>query len=372
MFAMIFIMKRRDFLIRSAALMAAPFSKAAYASKAKLDAKNIPFSGFKGFNLLEKFWLDHNAPFSEADFEMMAEWGFNFARLPMSYWTWGDPKDWNYFDEKVLKEIDQVVDWGRQYGIHININFHRAPGYCVNDGHLEPYQLFEHQRAVDAARKHWMVFADRYKGIPNDRVTFDLLNEPKDIPVDIHNPVMSQIIEGIRSVDPDRTIVIDGLRYGRDPVYGLDFPNMVQSTRGYDPFPLTHYKAEWVDSESWPKPKWPYVDDSGKTWGRQEIWEDRIVPWQKLEKTGTQVHVGEWGVYKFTPHDAALGFFEANLANWRKAKWGWSLWNLRGSFGVLDSQREDVKYEKFKGYLLDRKMLEVLLEDIELAKIEKG
>jgi len=36
------------------------------------------------------------------------------------------------------------------------------------------------------------------------------------------------------------------------------------------------------------------------------------------------------------------------------------LWNLRGSFGVLDSERTDVDYENFKGHKLDRKMLELL------------
>ncbi len=48
------------------------------------------------------------------------------------------------------------------------------------------------------------------------------------------------------------------------------------------------------------------------------------------------------------------------LDNWKKAGWGWALWNLRGSFGVMDSGRKDVSYEDFKGRKLDRAMLEVL------------
>jgi endoglucanase len=38
------------------------------------------------------------------------------------------------------------------------------------------------------------------------------------------------------------------------------------------------------------------------------------------------------------------------------------MWNLRGGFGVLDSDRADVKYEDFRGHKLDRKMLELLLQ----------
>jgi endoglucanase len=36
------------------------------------------------------------------------------------------------------------------------------------------------------------------------------------------------------------------------------------------------------------------------------------------------------------------------------------MWNLRGDFGVLDSGRQDVTYEDFKGHKLDRKMLELV------------
>jgi len=36
------------------------------------------------------------------------------------------------------------------------------------------------------------------------------------------------------------------------------------------------------------------------------------------------------------------------------------MWNLRGAFGVLDSERQDVEYEDFKGHMLDRKMLELI------------
>jgi endoglucanase len=40
---------------------------------------------------------------------------------------------------------------------------------------------------------------------------------------------------------------------------------------------------------------------------------------------------------------------------------GWGMWNLRGSFGWVDSGRPDVKYEDLDGHKLDREMLEMLL-----------
>lgn len=51
------------------------------------------------------------------------------------------------------------------------------------------------------------------------------------------------------------------------------------------------------------------------------------------------------------------------LANWKRAGLGWALWNLRGDFGCLDSNRSDVQYEDYQGHKLDRKMLELLATD---------
>lgn len=40
----------------------------------------------------------------------------------------------------------------------------------------------------------------------------------------------------------------------------------------------------------------------------------------------------------------------------------WPMWNFRGGFGILDSERPDVSYEDFRSHKLDRKMLEVIKE----------
>ncbi|MGD1032355.1 MAG: glycoside hydrolase, partial [Opitutaceae bacterium] len=86
-----------------------------------------------------------------------------------------------------------------------------------------------------------------------------------------------------------------------------------------------------------------------------------IEKWRPLTDRGAPVHVGEWGCYIHTPHDVCLAWMGDQLALWKEAGWGWSMWNLRGEFGILDSNRADVAYEDFRGHKLDRKMLELLL-----------
>ena len=92
--------------------------------------ENLP--RWRGFNLLEKFMLPSGRkPFVEEDFRLIAQLGFNFVRLPMDYRCWIKDGNWEQFDEATLQEIDQAVQWGGKYGIHVCLNFHRAPGYTV-------------------------------------------------------------------------------------------------------------------------------------------------------------------------------------------------------------------------------------------------
>jgi endoglucanase len=63
------------------------------------------------------------------------------------YRAWGSRDDWSVIREEPLEKIDQAIDLGRQNGIHINLNFHRIPGYCINGRELEPVDFFSGTRA---------------------------------------------------------------------------------------------------------------------------------------------------------------------------------------------------------------------------------
>ena len=358
-------MNRREFLTTAAASSALGLSQCGSRSSehedapppredatqeaGRIDATHIP--RWRGFNLQELFgWGRKPGPFSEQDFELMADWGFDFVRLPMSYWNWSDPKDWLTINDEPLKYIDQALDLGRQYGIHINLNFHRIPGYCVTKADAEPMQLFngpkhDRQQALAAAVHHWKHFAKRYQGVPNARLSFDLLNEP---PYSFTDPELTKVLKaqfpayadlfiaeheyvdvaralvaGLRQIDPDRLLFSDGTCIGRRPVHAM---------LGFG------------------------------RWDKQRLRTELIEPWQELEAKGVRVHVGECGVYNKTPHDVTLTWMRDVLSLWKEANWGYALWELRGTFGILDSNRSDVRYEDFRGHKLDRRMLELLRE----------
>jgi endoglucanase len=360
-------LSRRQFLTTTLATTAAlsPLGSARAAERApspelpEPSPRKLPVC--RGFNLLEKFTKRRNGnpPFSERDFEWIAGWGFNFVRLPMSYLCWTDPADWLTLLEPELKHIDQAIEFGSQYGVHVNLNFHRAPGYCVNPPD-EPLDLWSDPKALEACAHHWAAFAKRYKGIPNARLSFDLVNEPKDLPDDVYVRVATRLVEAIRREDPQRLVIADGLRWGRKPVPGLVSLGVGQSTRGYDPMRISHHGASWVNGQNWPVPAWPLELKPGDVWDKDRLRREVIAPWKALEAQGVGVHVGEWGAFNQTPHAVALAWMKDFLELWKEAQWGWGLWNFRGSFGLLDSGRRDVTYEDWHGHKLDRAMLELL------------
>ena len=317
---------------------------------------------WRGFNLLEKFVARRNGnpPFRESDFELIAGWGFDFVRLPMSYGCWTDPNDWLKLREPELKQIDDAVELGRKHGVHVNLNFHRAPGYCVNPP-KEPLDLWTDEKALEACAFHWGQFAKRYKGIPNSRVSFDLLNEPADFPEPAYARVAKHLVAAIRAEDPQRLVIADGLKWGNKPVPSLAALGIAQSTRGYSPTRISHYKANWMKgSDTWPEPVWPLKIKEGDIWNKERLRHEQIEPWKKLEAEGVGVHVGEWGPFNKTPHGVALAWMRDQLELWKEAGWGWAMWNFRGAFGPVDSGRADVNYEDLRGHKVDREMLKLI------------
>lgn len=351
-------MQRRTFITNTAlaigGVLISPDGQAAHHQK--------PFdtSQWKGFNLVDKFDPKSKARFRESDILFMKEHGFRFARIPLSYWCWSSPENWRAVDEQQLREIDELIDLGIKHGIHINLNLHRIPGYCINPPE-EPFNLWKDDQALEAASFHWSLFAKRYKSIPHTALSYDLINEPARGKEEDYVRVANALVNAIHTEDPQRVIVADGWEVGRMPVHALSSTGLIQSTRGYDPMMISHYKAGWWGYKGeWPETlQWPSQD-----WDKERVYRERILPWKELEKKGVPIHVGEWGCYNQTPHAIALAWMETLLGLWKEAGWGWCLWNLRGSFGVLNSGRSDVAYEDYRGMKLDRKMLQLLMKYI--------
>ncbi|MDR0796872.1 MAG: cellulase family glycosylhydrolase [Tannerella sp.] len=376
---------RRDFLKTVTAGVAfagmpSPFYSCTTEIKNKLPR-------WRGFNILDFF---SPRPFSyrrfEAavqDFQWMADWGFDFVRFPIAYPGYLKynqasgipitPEETVDFNEEAVEIIERTVDAANRAGLHVSLNLHRAPGFCINAGFEEPFNLWKDNEAQHAFYTHWEMWATRFKSVSPRLLSFDLVNEPcykedmndqfcpsTAIPGETYRKVAKGCLDVIHKHNPDRLVVADGNHGGSLVTPELEDLPIAQSCRGYYPHYVSHYRAGWVwqNPDDAPIPVWPGVID-GKEFNRKVL-DDFYRPWIDLVKRGVGVHCGECGCYRETPHEVFLAWFEDQLDILTSHGIGWGLWNFRGDFGLMDSGRSDVQYEDFNGHQLDRKLLTLL------------
>lgn len=336
---------------------------------------------WRGFNLTNFFQAfsrgeEGQGQIREDDLRWIRDWGFDFVRLPMDYWLWIDtdwkttrklaPDDLFKIRETTLEKVDRTVELCRGYGLHLSLNFHRAPGYCINDPDREPLVLWRDALAEEAFVHHWELFARRYRSIPRDALSLNLLNEapnPREgyMSRADYARVMGRATDAIRRHSPDRIVIVDGLSVGNDIVTELILSGVAQSVHAYWPAGISHYRASWVDrNQSFPTPTWPLLNGDGSIQADRQKLEQRFAPWGDLVQQGIGVHCGECGAYNKTPYAVFLGWFGDVMDILKGHRIGYALWNFRGSFGILDSGRADISYEDWHGHKLDRQLLALL------------
>jgi endoglucanase len=329
------------------------------------NPKKLP--RWRGFGLLSMYrssgpYDERSRPFSEQDFQIVADWGFDFVRLPLNYNVWTDPGELYKLREDRLEWIDQAIAYGQKYQIHVCLNFHRAPGYCVHGWPQEPFNLWQDEEALKVCSHHWAALSRRYRHIPNRNLSFNPLNEPQGVDAKTYRRVMGGIVEAIREADPGRLIIADGLEMAAKPVPELTELEICQSLHAYLPFEVSCWKGEWWGGAAeWPRPTWPLHVNS-ELWDKQKLYRDFIEPWQAVEAMGVGVHGGEAGSYRWTPQPVALAWTKDWLDLFKEAGWGWAIWCLRDDgWGPLNSGRNDIVTEEFRGHQLDRELLELLI-----------
>ena len=195
------------------------------------------------------FGFKNPQDFREEEFQMMQDWGMDFVRIPLDYRYWIKDGDWNVIDEKAVGFIDRLVALGKRHGIHVQLCFHRAPGYRVGNPSDLIGNLWEDEQSQLVCAKHWAYFARRYRDIPNEELSFNIVNEPHGVTSHRYAEVMKRMIASIRREDPKRFIVCDGVHEkgcGYVPCEELfGIPGVGQSTHLYWPQGFTRGGDLW-------------------------------------------------------------------------------------------------------------------------------
>ena len=178
----------------------------------EVSQEQLP-SSWKGFGLSScKDGRHIYRHFRESDVTFLAENGFNFLRVFFGFNTlrFPDyPEDGRLVNENELKELDQLVAWGIEHGVHIQISmgfYLDENGNCKLDDSLN--MMPENDTQWSLVSDYWTMLARRYAGISSRYLTFDLSNEiePQG-DLDYQAEKLQEMVSSIRKTDGNRVLL---------------------------------------------------------------------------------------------------------------------------------------------------------------------
>lgn len=165
---------------------------------------------------------------AEANLDYLKEVGVNFVHIYLS-WSYFQGPD-HTFDSKVnlsrLEQLDQIISWCMERDIHIQLVFNDVPNLdfnyqeSVDDWAAQSNRVFVDASVRDTVTAFWRMLAKRYADIPNNYLSFNLMNECK--PADDEQYVwgLGDAVYAIREESRDRVIVAD-VHAGNPDVTGV-------------------------------------------------------------------------------------------------------------------------------------------------------
>lgn len=163
-------------------------------------------------------------PVTEAELRNVANWGFNSARVMLTFQTLFD-MDVTTVQETKLKQLDKLVAAAMKYNLHLNLVTFSMPGRWADFDPLTftsigEFDLFTNAEKQKQAVAIWTMLAERYKDVPSSALSFSPLwetlnsNLSTGLPVDSYTEtdvakVFDLLVAAIRQQDADRLVIYE-------------------------------------------------------------------------------------------------------------------------------------------------------------------
>lgn len=192
----------------------------------------------------------------EADIAYLASLGVNCVRLPLNYREFEEDDRPFIYKESAFSRLDQALEWCKRHGVYAILDMHAAAGWQNCHWHSDNERgaclLWTQPHFQERLIRLWEAIAERYKDCP-EVAGYELLNEPStgnpngEHPFDFYgnyqsdweriNGLYRRVAQGIRKVDAQHIIFLEGDNYGR-LFAGLAEPfddKLVYSSHNYIP-----------------------------------------------------------------------------------------------------------------------------------------
>lgn len=158
-----------------------------------------------------------SATITKTDIAYLAEQGFNFFQAYFTASSFAAP----YFDdenpdlinETCLKQLDQLIAWGIEYDVHINLCIDGILGHGLTlegspDETSEVY-LLDDSNALNRMVRFFQMLASRYADVSNQFLSFQLFDNVEFSTTSEIRQYILPIVTAIRRVSDDRVIFYD-------------------------------------------------------------------------------------------------------------------------------------------------------------------
>jgi endoglucanase len=221
-------------------------------------------------------------------------------------------------------------------------------------------------RQVDRFVEFWYDLARQFSGLDDERLFFEVLNEPEFVDGYRWSGVQAKLVATIRQAAAKHTVIVTGRRWSTvDDLLALApvaDENVIYNFHFYAPHVFTHQGAVW-GSTFWrylskvPYPSTPenvasvagtLPDHLPRLWLLRyghERWSaariameiEQVAAW--ASKHNVRVTCNEFGVYRALadPGDRAKWISDVRVALERH-RIGWTMWDYAGDFGLVSGQ----------------------------------
>ena len=285
--------------------------------------KGINFEGLEDSRKSNSF-ID-----KESTYKDIASKGFDHIRLPVDFRHFADEN--GVISESFYKRLDKIIKMANESGLAISLDFHSWWDFNLSNGDDELFYNI------------WENVAAHYKDYDTTMLAFELINEPHtteggDLDMDNLNIIQRKAVEIIRSITPDRTIVLATAEWNGSWTLEnftlTDYDNVYVAVHCYAPLEFTHQGMAWMGTQDVHIAMSDFNAEYGTV--RSALLRDLHKIPKFEERTGMSVILNEFGVNTsgHISDEDVQNYLSTTVNYLNERDISWSYWAYNGGFGL--------------------------------------
>ncbi|MCQ2218802.1 MAG: glycoside hydrolase family 5 protein [Paludibacteraceae bacterium] len=296
---------------------------------------------------------------TQKDFDSIAAMGFKHVRLPIDEEQLFDEQG-NRLDDG-MDLLHKAIKWTLDNNMNIIVDLHIVRSYHFNSENDKPNTLFSDPAAQQDFLRVWRSLQNELGQYPNDRLAYEILNEPQAPSCAAWNEFVANYIAEIRKTEPNRQLVIGSNYWQSTSSFdSLSVPandkKLILSFHDYSPALITHYRAPWTVQKDFKgdvqypgfsipdtsiyanmKPEEANMLRGVNKESNKEILEKEIMTAIKAaDSLGLQLYCGEFGVYpNYINPEIRFRWYNDMVSIFREHKIANAHWCYKGDFPIV-------------------------------------